>query len=94
MTDSEPDDIQSVDADELPEVDEVPEEYRMSRGERPDRIRRRNLVTGILLLLFIAGVIGATVYSRATSEEASSYGIDNPVDPPNQKTKPKQKPSR
>jgi hypothetical protein len=83
MPDSSSDSSQPVDADE------VPEEYRVSRGERPERIRRRNLITGIALVIFIAAVIGATVYSRATSEEASSYGIDNPVDRPNQKTKGK-----
>jgi len=88
MSDSPSDSSPSVDADE------VPDEYRMSRGERPERIRRRNLITGIALVIFIAAVIGATVYSRATSEEASSYGIDNPVDPPDQKTKPKQKSGR
>lgn len=81
MPDSPSDSSPSVDADE------VPEEYRVSRGERPQRIRRRNLITGIALVIFIAAVIGATVYSRATSEEASSYGIDNPVDKPNKKTK-------
>ncbi|MFB6372967.1 MAG: MATE family efflux transporter, partial [Bradymonadaceae bacterium] len=53
----------------------------MSRGERPDRIRRRNLITGLILLVLIGTVIGITVYSRATSEEAS-YGIEEEARPP------------
>ncbi len=89
------------DADNLPAdlpddaaADErVPDEYRMSRGERPERIRRRNLITGLVLVLLIATIVGITIYSRATSEEASSYGVDNPVDRPNQSQKTRGNPA-
>ena len=60
---------------------DLPEEYQVSRGERPERIRRRNRITGIVLLLVIATIIGITIYSRTTSEDAS-YGVDEEARPP------------
>ena len=45
--------------------EQVPEEYRMSGGKRPERIRRRNLITGILLLLLVATIVAISVYTRA-----------------------------
>jgi len=76
MTDA-PDD-QTTDA---PDGDEVPDEYRMSRGQRPDRIRRRNLITGLVLVLAIATFMGITIYTRATTEEAP-YGVEEEARPP------------
>lgn len=66
---------------EAPDRSDVPDEYRMSRGQRPDRIRRRNLITGIVLVLAIATFMGITIYTRATSEEAS-YGVEEEARPP------------
>lgn len=57
---------------------DVPDEYSMEDGRRPDRIRRRNRITGLVLVLLIAAIIGATIWSR-TSGEAEKY---NPVGEP------------
>lgn len=76
MTDAPPE--QSTDS---PDPGEVPEEYRMARGDRPDRIRKRNLITGLLLILLIGTIVGITIYSRSTSEE-TSYGVEEQARPP------------
>ena len=44
----------------------VPDEYRMEGDERPEKVRRRNLITGLVFLLVIAVIIGITIYTRAT----------------------------
>ena len=45
----------------------VPDEYRMEGDERPDNVRRRNLITGLVFLLVIGTIIGITIYTRATA---------------------------
>jgi hypothetical protein len=60
MADEPPTDTDDASSDE-----DVPDEYAMSAGERPEHIRRRNLITGLLLLLLIAIFVGISVYSRA-----------------------------
>lgn len=82
----------TTNADE--QASELPEKYRMSEGERPERIRRRNLMTGLGLLVLIATIVAITVYSRATSED-TPYGVERdarPMSPPQQpgKSKPPQ----
>lgn len=47
------------------ESDEVPDKYAMSSGERPEHIRKRNLITGLLLVLLVLIFVSITVYARA-----------------------------
>ena len=71
---------------------DVPEEYRMEGGDRPEAIRRRNLVTGIVLLVAIATIVAITVYSRATGE-SSTYGLEDSFSPHAPTLEQQQKPA-
>lgn len=66
--------------DQTDPASDVPDEYSMEEGRRPDRIRRRNRITGLLLLLFIAAIIGATIWSRSTGDAEKYNPVGEPAD--------------
>lgn len=59
---------------------EVPEEYAMDDGHRPDRIRRRNRITGLALALLIAIFVAITIYTRWSDEDNTYNDVGEPAD--------------
>jgi len=78
------------DDSDQPRPDGVLEDaYSMDEGRRPDHVRRRNRITGLVLLVLIAAVVAATVWSRASGDPQKYNPVGEPADELGDKNAPR-----